>query len=294
MLRQDVHETKLFLKLFTAAAQRWHLDGWVVFYFRCRTLRGGEEGRGGAWEGRNIHELLLWGQSQGCVTEKGDRCSWKMFDATQPCLFNRLARSSFSGLISTRSLWPPRQTEPADNERHIRGDNVQTRRMAGDACRDDSLMRTRSSVLILCVTIWYLLGHRLRSQKWALPVSFLAFPSPFSGCGTPNSHENFLVRPPRCAQTSYSFTRAHTRPHEGRSKINRDALFCRAAGWNNIPLNNPNSARLNVPWGEYRSHLNWATQNKHRKKVSHVGKMWVKRLLSRKKKKKAEEAFGKT
>lgn len=161
-------------------------------------------------------------------------------------------------------------------------------------CGDDSLMRTRSSVLIPCVTIWYLLGHRLR-PCFVLPVSFLAFPSPFQDVILQNAHENFLVQPhspSRCAQTSYSFTRAHMRPHEGRSKINRDALFCRAAGWNNIPLNNPNSAHLNVPWGEYRSHLNWATENKHRKKVSHVGKMWVKRLLSRQKKE--EETFGKT
>lgn len=85
--------------------------------------------------GGNIHEPLLWGESQGCVTEKGDRCSRKMFDARQPCLFNFLTRSSFGGLISTCSLWPPRQTEPADNKRHIRGDSVQTCCTAGDACR---------------------------------------------------------------------------------------------------------------------------------------------------------------
>lgn len=46
-------------------------------------------------------------------------------------------------------------------------------------CRgDDSLMRTRGSVLILCVMIWYLLGHRLH-PCFVLPVSFLALPSPF-------------------------------------------------------------------------------------------------------------------
>lgn len=119
-------------------------------------------------------------------------------------------------------------------------------------CRgDDSLMRTRSSVLILCVMIWYLLGHRLR-PCFVLPVSFLAFPSQFQDVILQNAHENFLVQPhspPRCAQTSYSFTRALMQPHEGRSKINRDALFCCAAGWNNIPLNNPNSAPLKCSVG---------------------------------------------
>lgn len=142
-------------------------------YFIC----GAEHWGGGAWERRNIHELLLWGESQGCVTEKGDRCSRKMFDARQPCLFNRLTRSSFGGLIST----PQFQTEPADKKRQIR---VTTCRpvawsVTHVGCRgDDSLMRTRGSVLILCVTIWYLLGHGLR-PCFVLPVSFLPFPSPF-------------------------------------------------------------------------------------------------------------------